>query len=214
MHPSHSDSSDTPKEPSCNTVFVVDDDALVRRQLELTLQLAEFTVVTFASARQFLASITAQDRGCVLTDVRMPEMSGLELQEELASRNPCLPVIVITGHADVALAVRAMRAGALDILEKPYRNDEILARVRSALSVARERGEQTSIAQSNSRKLGALSEREREVLKLIIEGHSSSAVASLLGISRRTVDIHRARVMEKMGTKSLAALVRMTGTIL
>jgi FixJ family two-component response regulator len=106
-----------------------------------------------------------------------------------------------------------MRAGALDILEKPFRNEDLLDRVRSALGVARERAEQTVMAQEHAGRLSALSEREREVLQLVIDGHSSSAVASLLGISRRTVDIHRARIMEKMGTKSLAALVRMVGAV-
>jgi FixJ family two-component response regulator len=213
MHQTSLDSSNTSMEQGCDTVFVVDDDPLLRRQLELTLGLAGFTVVTFASAQQFLASVTAQHRGCVLTDIRMPGMSGLQLQEELVRCNSCMPVIVITGHADVALAVRAMRAGALDILEKPFRNEDLLAQLRSALCVARERAERRMIAQGNARKLSALSEREREVLQLVINGHSSSEVASLLGISRRTVDIHRARIMEKMGTKSLAALVRMVGAI-
>jgi two-component system response regulator FixJ len=197
-----------------DTVFVVDDDALVRRSLEATLSLAGFKVVQFVSAQQFLAQITPSQLGCVLADIRMPGMDGLALQEELSKRHASMPVIIITGHADVSLAVRAMKAGALDVLEKPFSNEKLITQVKSALAVAADKATEASLRERRSQKLQALSDRERDVLKLIVEGYSNREIATALAISPRTVDIHRARVMEKLGAGSLAELVRMTVTIL
>jgi FixJ family two-component response regulator len=195
-------------------VFVVDDDALVRRSLEASLSLAGFRVVQFASAQQFLAHIGPSQSGCVLVDMRMPGMDGLELQEELSNRHSLMSVIIITGHADVPLTVRAIRAGALDVLEKPFSNEMLIAQVRSALAIAAEKTNQASLRDRLSRKIQSLSSRERDVMKLVVEGYSNREVATALAISPRTVDIYRARVMEKLGAGSLAELVRMTVNIL
>ena len=201
-------------EKQIDTVFVVDDDALVRRSLEATLSLAGFKVVQFASAQQFLAQITPSQSGCVLADIRMPGMDGLALQEELSMRHASMSVIIITGHADVPLVVRAMRAGALDVLEKPFSNEKLIVQVKSALAVAAGKAIEASLKERRSQKLQTLSDRERDVLKLIVEGYSNREIATALAISPRTVDIHRARVMEKLEAESLAELVRMTATIL
>ena len=201
-------------EKQSDTVFVVDDDALVRRSLEATLSLAGFRVVQFASAQQFLAQITPSQSGCVLADIRMPGMDGLALQEELSMRHASMSVIIITGHADVPLTVRAMRAGALDVLEKPFSSEKLIAQVKSALAVAADKAIEASLKERRSQKLQTLSDRERDVLKLIVEGYSNREIATALAISPRTVDIHRARVMEKLEAESLAELVRMTVTIL
>jgi len=201
-------------EKQSNTVFVVDDDALVRRSLEATLSLAGFRVVQFASAQQFLAQTTPRQLGCVLVDMRMPEMDGLALQEELSRRHTSMSVIIITGHADVPLTVRAMKAGALDVLEKPFSNEKLITQVKAALAIAADKATAASLRERRSQKLRTLSDRERDVLKLIVEGYSNREIAKALAISPRTVDIHRGRVMEKLEAESLAELVRMTVTIL
>ena len=196
------------------TVFVVDDDALVRRSLEVTLSLAGFRIVQFASAQHFLAQISPDQSGCVVADIRMPGMDGLALQEELSRRRAFISVIIITGHADVPLAVRAMRAGAVDVLEKPISNEKLIAQIKSALSISADKATEASLREKLSQKLKMLSDRERDVLRLVVEGYSNRKIAGALAISPRTVDIHRARVMEKLDAGSLAELVRMTATIL
>jgi RNA polymerase sigma factor (sigma-70 family) len=144
----------------------------------------------------------------------MPGMDGLELQEELSNRNSPMSVIIITGHADVPLTVRAIRAGALDVLEKPFSNEKLIAQVRSALAIAAEKANQASLRDRLSHKIQSLSSRERDVMKLVVEGYSNKKIAAALAISPRTVDIYRARVMEKLGAGSLPELVRMTANIL
>jgi FixJ family two-component response regulator len=197
-----------------DTVIIVDDDALVRRSLEVTLSLAGFRVLQFASAEQFLAHIGPGQSGCVLLDMNMPGMDGLTLQEELSSRRSLMSVIIITGHADVPLAVRAVKAGALDVLEKPFSNEKLIAQVRSALVIAANKANQASLRERFLQKVQSLSSREQDVMKLVVEGYSNREIAIALAISARTVDIHRARVMEKLEAKNLAELVRMAGTIL
>jgi two-component system response regulator FixJ len=196
------------------TVFVVDDDALVRRSLEVTLSLAGFRIVQFASAQHFLAQIAPDQSGCVVVDIRMPGMDGLALQEELSRRHAFMSVIIITGHADVPLAVRAMRAGAVDVLQKPISNEKLIAQIKSALAISAEKATEASLREKLSQKLKMLSDRERDVLRLVVEGYPNREIARTLAISPRTVDIHRARVMEKLDAGSLAELVRMTATIL
>lgn len=196
-----------------DTVFIVDDDPLVRSALEITLTLAGLKAVKFATAQQFLANVTAGHSGCVLTDIRMPGMDGLELQQELAHRNACMPVIVMTGHADVPLTIRAMKAGALDLLEKPFKNELLIERVTAALALARQKSEQASQHARIAARYDSLSERERDVLKHVTAGRSSKEIALALDISPRTVDVHRSNVMEKMQAENLAALVRMTAMI-
>src|ERR1700761_6531394 len=151
------------------TVFVVDDDVMVRRSLQATLSLAGFDVVQFASARQFLEQNSSSQSGCALVDMRMPEMDGLELQAELAAKCPFLSVIIITGHADVPLAVQAVKSGALDVLEKPFGNEKLLAQVKAAFAISEAK---VSTAQRKSdweRKLRKLTVRERDVMNLVVE---------------------------------------------
>lgn len=197
-----------------DTIFIVDDDPLVRTSLEMTLSLAGLKPVKFASARQFLGHITSRHSGCVLVDIRMPDMDGFALLDELLRRNACMSVIVMTGHADVPLAVRAMQRGALDILEKPIDRERLLARVQSGLAAAKERAERAARAAAIRAKVAELSAREHSILELILAGHSNKAIARILNISSRTVEIHRARVMKKMDVESVVALVRATTGIL
>lgn len=203
-----------PAEAQSKVVYVVDDDPLIRRSLQATLSVAGFTVIQFASAHQFLTQVGPGQSGCVLVDIRMPGMDGLTFQEELSRRQASLSVIIITGHADVPLAVRAMKAGALDVLEKPFSTEKLVAQVKSALVISAEKAVEASTREKLSRKLQMLSDRERDVLKLVVKGHSNREIAEMLAISPRTVDIHRARVMEKLSAQSLAELVRMTAAIL
>ena len=191
------------------TIFVVDDDADVRGSLQALLEAEGFAAETFESANAFLQSDALTRQGCLIADIRMPDMDGLELQEELVRRKAGLPVIVVTGHGDVPLAVRAMKAGAIDFLEKPYDETVLLNAIRRALSEAREASERTAATHEAAERLLQLTERERQVLELLAAGRPNKVIAYELDISPRTVEIHRARVMEKMKAKSLAELVRM-----
>jgi two-component system response regulator FixJ len=193
-----------------DSVFVVDDDPLVLKHLYTTLTLADFSVTKFAGAEQFLEYVTDQHSGCLLTDINMPGMNGLELQEELARRNRLLSVIVMSGHADVPLAVRAMKAGALEILQKPFSHEQLVAQVQAALEISRQRAERASGATEAAQKLDLLTGREQDVLKLMIQGQSNKEIARSLNISPRTVEVHRARLMRKLGADSVAQLVHMT----
>lgn len=184
-------------------IYVVDDDDAVRDSLSLLLESAGHLVQTFEAATDALASCRARLPACVITDVRMPEMDGLEFQEKLADSRIEVPVIVITGHADVPLAVRAMKAGAVDFIEKPFPDETILASIETAIK----RQPRTADPDLLER-LGSLTPREREVLELLVVGHPNKVIAHRLDISPRTVEIHRAHVMEKMKAKSLPELVR------
>jgi two-component system response regulator FixJ len=190
------------------TVFVVDDDADARDSLCALLESADVTAEPYESARAFLAAYQAGRAGCLIADVRMPDMDGLELQEELNRRNAGLPVIVVTGHADVPLAVRAMKAGAVDLIEKPFDDELLLASVRRALAQAHGAREQAAVADAARAKIANLSARERQVLELLVAGQPNKIIAYELDISPRTVEIHRAHVMDKMEAKSLSDLVR------
>lgn len=191
-----------------STVYVVDDDQDVRDSLKILLEFSQYTVQTFESAVKFLATDLQQLDGCLVVDIRMPDMDGLALQDELLKRKVDLPVIVVTGHGDVPLAVRAMRAGAVDFLEKPFREEALLESIDRALQHV---GRKSTVKsdESNAR-LAALTDREREVLDLVIDGHTNKEIGRILDISPRTVDIHRAHVMEKMHARTLADLVRMS----
>jgi FixJ family two-component response regulator len=192
------------------TVYVVDDDEGVRSALALLLKSMDQPAVTFGSAGEFLEKYDPDRPGCALLDVRMPGMSGLELQEELNLRGVVLPVIFITGHGDVPMAVEAMQRGAFDFLQKPFRDDDLAERIRRAL--ARDRKLRSQIGEKGQirARLDRLTPRERQVLKLVTEGKPNKVMAAELGVSQRTVEIHRAHVMRKMGASSLAQLVRMT----
>lgn len=193
------------------TIYVVDDDQDVRDSLKVLLEFADYNVRIFESAVKFLAADLHGIAGCLIVDIRMPDMDGLELQDELLKREIDLPVIVITGHGDVPLAVRAMRAGAVDFLEKPFREEALLEAIQRAFRrTPRRNAAKTDEVRA---RLEALTEREREVLNLVVEGQTNKEVARVLDISPRTVDIHRAHVMEKMHAKTLADLVRMALSI-
>jgi two-component system response regulator FixJ len=190
------------------TVFVVDDDEDVRDSLRALLESADWPVEDFPSAADFLNRADSARGGCLVTDVRMPGMDGLGLQAALAGRGAGLPVIVVTGHGDVPLAVQAMKAGAVDFLEKPFDDEQLLASVARAVALrAQDQGRQAAAAAIRAR-LDALSPRERQVLDLLVQGKPNKVIGFELDISPRTVEIHRAHLMEKMAARSLSDLVR------
>jgi len=190
-------------------VHVVDDDEAMRDSMAFLLRAENFLVQTYADAADFLAALPQIKVGCVVTDVRMPGMSGIELLQRLRELKVSLRVIVVSGHGDVPLAVEAMKTGALDFIEKPFDDDVFLRAVRLALSAqAVDSQRQAQKATINSR-LESLSNREREVLEGLVAGHPNKTIAYDLGISPRTVEIYRANVMEKMQARSLSDLVRM-----
>jgi len=191
------------------TIFVVDDDSAVRDSLTLLLETSGHRTVSYASGAAFLKALPQDARGCVLVDVLMPEMGGFEVQQELQRRNVDLPVIVITGHGDVPLAVRAMKAGAFDFLEKPYSEEALLAAVARALRLDLAKSDERIATAAIRERAAQLTAREREVLDLLLAGHPNKVVAYRLSISPRTVEIHRARVMDKMAARNLSELVRM-----
>jgi FixJ family two-component response regulator len=196
-----------------SVVYVVDDDAAVRDSLQMLLNSVGLQSRLFASAAEFLDHHDPAQPGCLVADVRMPGMSGLELQEELNRRNSTLPVVFITGHGDVVMAVDAMKAGALDFIEKPFRDHELLDRIHDMLEREEElRADNSVIAEIRTRK-SQLTARESEVMDRVAKGQANKVIALDLGVSQRTVEIHRARVMEKMGARSLAALVRMVAKL-
>jgi FixJ family two-component response regulator len=193
-------------------VFVVDDDAAVRRFLGGLIESVELRVEAYASAQDFLKAYEPGRPGCLVLDVRMPGMSGLELQRELTDRAIDLPVIVLTGHGNVQVAVHAMKAGAVDFIEKPFDNELLLDRIQKAVAgsvhAASERIRRNEIAI----RLQQLTPRERQVLDLVVSGETNKGVARHLEISERTVEIHRANVMRKMRATSLADLVRLVAS--
>ncbi|MBC9178975.1 response regulator FixJ [Pseudoroseomonas ludipueritiae] len=189
-------------------VHVIDDDEAVRDSLGLLLASAGHEVVLHESAANFLS--VAAPGACVVSDVRMPEMDGLALQQELAQRGIPVQLIFMTGHGDVPVAVRALKAGAMDFLEKPFAEEALLAAVRGALEAGQARQEETRQREDIRRRLDSLTPREREVLDGLVAGQANKAIAQDLGMSPRTVEVHRARVMEKMGAQSLSHLVRQT----
>lgn len=191
------------------TIFVVDDDDAVRDSLRALLESAGLTVEAYASGRAFLEGYAPHRRGCLLLDVRLPDMSGLELQRTLAAQGVGLAVIMITGHGDVPMAVNAMKAGAVDFIEKPYQDDTILGCIERARDLDRSARAREASTTDAAARIALLTAREREVLDHLIIGRPNKVIAHELGISARTVEVHRARVMEKMRADSLSHLVRM-----
>ncbi len=196
--------------PGERLVYVVDDDEAVRESLSALLEAKSYTVRTFALARDFLGAAPTLRPGCLVADIRMPEMDGLELQQRLTEQAFNFPLIVITGHGDVPLAVRAMKVGAVDFIEKPFAAEAILASIEAALARLAQSGEDDSLTAAATARLALLSPREREVLQGLLAGLPNKSIAYDLAISPRTVEIHRARVMDKMGARSLSELIRMS----
>lgn len=189
--------------------YVVDDIALNREMLVGLLDSAGICAYSFASARQFLSGFSSDRPGCILLDIRMPGMTGLELQTELNQRGVVLPVVMITAHADVPIAIQAMREGAYEFIEKPFDNEHVLTVVRRAFEVSADRLRDQAERTSVRARYETLSARELQVLEAMVDGRLNKQIAYDLGISQRTVEVHRANVMEKMQARSLAELVRM-----
>ncbi len=196
--------------PDERLVYVVDDDEAVRRSLAALLEARSYTVRSFALAREFLAAAPTLRAGCLVADIRMPEMDGLELQRQLTERAFNFPLIVVTGHGDVPLAVRAMKEGAIDFIEKPFAAEAIIASVEAGLARLAKAGGEDATAAAAAARLAQLSPREREVLQGLLAGLPNKSIAYDLAISPRTVEIHRARVMDKMGARSLSELIRLS----
>jgi two-component system response regulator FixJ len=190
------------------TIAVVDDVESVRRSLRALLESANHAVIDFNSAEALLESGCYQTSDCIVADMRMPSMTGLDLQRELARRGATVPFIIVTGHADVPHAVSAMKAGAVDFIEKPYDGEFLLASVQRALEQRHGANVASAEAKAAEDLIATLTDREREVFNQLVLGQSNKLVALTLGISPRTVEVHRARIIEKMKARSLADLVR------
>ena len=190
------------------TVYIVDDDASVRDSLALMLGLAGYSTVVFADAESLVAAWRADWRGCVVTDLRLPGRSGIELQAELARRGSLLPIVIITAHGDVPSARAAFRAHALDFLEKPFGDAQLREAIERAFAIEEKRLQQDDARQVDAAKLERLTPREREVLKHAAHGLHAKEIGAALGISPRTVEVHKTRIMEKLGVRNIAELVR------
>lgn len=197
---------------STATVYVIDDDEAVRTSLDWLISSVNLPVRTFASARAFLDAYRSDEEGCVVVDVRMPGMSGLELQRKLAKTAAHLPIIIITGHGDIHMAVDAMKAGAFDFIEKPFDDQLLLDLVQKAVERSLVAAHDHALREEIARRLDLLTPREREVLDLIMLGEPNKRIALTLGICEKTVEAHRAKVMEKTQARSIAGLIRMVIT--
>ncbi|BFN14860.1 MULTISPECIES: response regulator FixJ [Marinobacter] len=191
------------------TVYVVEDDEAVRDSLELLLKSDSKPVKTYESANAFLKDYSDKMAGCIVLDIRMPGMDGMELQKKLNDKHSILPIIFVTGHGDVPMAVDAMKEGAVDFIQKPYREEALLEKIEAALEQDQEQRKSLDEKQEIIRRVKSLTPREREIMDRMIAGQANKVIAIELEISQRTVEIHRSRVMHKMGTHSLAHLVRM-----
>jgi FixJ family two-component response regulator len=201
---------DTRRKP---TVYVVDDDDGMRRALTSLMTTVGYTAVPFARPTEFLAAYDPDLPSCVVLDVRMPEMSGLEVQQQLNRSGAMLPVILITGHGDIPMAVQAMKDGAFDFLQKPFRDQDLLDRINAALKQDAENREAVNRHADLKRRMESLTPREREVMAMVVDGRANKVIAIDLGLSERTVEIHRANVMDKMAARSVAHLVKMHLTL-
>ena len=193
------------KEP---TVFIIDDDEAVRDSLKMLMRSVDQTVEAFSSPSEFLEVYDENRPGCIVLDIRMPGMSGIELQSRLNGMHCLLPIIFITGHGDVPMAVQAIKNGAMNFIQKPFRDQELLDLVTDALKLDTQQRKELLEHKEILRRLSTLTDREREVLHRVVEGKANKVIAADINLSQRTIEIHRSRVMEKMGTKSLAHLVR------
>jgi FixJ family two-component response regulator len=195
-------------DPEALLVYVVDDDEAFRDSLRWLLESAGYRVAAFASAERFLEAYRPGTGACLVLDVRMPGLSGLELQEELNRRGHTLPTIFVTGHGDVPMAVSAVKHGAFDFIEKPFNDEALLVLIGKAAQASAAARRESAQRLDTAARLATLTEREREVMDLVIAGKKNKEIACTLGISIKTVEIHRGRVMEKMGVESVAELVR------
>jgi FixJ family two-component response regulator len=195
------------------TIYIVDDDDGMRRALVTLLSTVGYPTAAFARASEFLAKFKADDPGCLVLDIRMPEMSGLELQQQLNRMGSMLPVIFITGHGDVPMAVQAMKEGAFEFIQKPFREQDLLDRINHALQLDAENRKDQARRSEIAKRVDTLTPREREVMGFVVNGEANKVIAIDLGLSERTVEIHRAKVMEKMGARSVAHLVRLHLTL-
>jgi FixJ family two-component response regulator len=200
---------DAPAAGADPVVLVVDDNDGMRAALERLLTVAKLAVESYASGREFLARARFDRPGCILLDVAMPQMSGLEVQAQLNARGVALPVVFLTGTSDIPIAVAAMRDGAVDFIEKPFDNADLVARVRHAIAHHEDRRRSKAEHGGVGARLATLTPREREVMELVVAGRTSKEIARIVGASHRTVEIHRARLMQKMAADTLADLVRM-----
>src|ERR1039457_4819291 len=191
------------------TVYVVDDNDSMRRALQTLLSTVGYVTAAYPGPMEFLAHFTADAPGCLVLDIRMPQMSGLELQQKLNLLGFMIPVIFITGHGDVPMAVQAMKEGAFEFIQKPFRDQELLDRINHALKQDAEYRSTAARRSEVMHRLESLTPRERQVMDMIVEGSANKVIAIDLGLSERTVEIHRAKVMEKMGARSVAHLVKM-----
>jgi two-component system response regulator FixJ len=192
------------------SVFIVDDDAAVRDSLSMLLRSVGIQSRTFESGDDFLDSYQADFAGCILLDIRMPGVSGMEVQRQLMERECTLPIIFITGHGDIPMAVEAMHLGAHDFVQKPFHDQELLDRIQAALNANREQQDDIELRRSVKNRYDTLTPREAEVMSAVVKGHANKVIAMDLELSQRTVEIHRARVMEKMQVRSLAQLVKLS----
>lgn len=195
------------------TIYVVDDDEAMRDSMTWLLEGEGYVVACFDSAESFLKARRDDMRGCLILDVRMPEMSGLELHEKLDALGSELPVIFVTGHGDVPMAVSALQRGACDFIEKPFHNEDLLSRIVRALELDAQLSARRQRNGAISHRLDQLTQRESEVMKLVVAGKLNKQIADELNISMKTVEAHRARVMEKMGVRTLAELVKAVVTV-
>jgi FixJ family two-component response regulator len=194
--------------PEPLTVFVVDDDPAVRDSLALMLGLAGFQTALFADAEAFLSAYQADWAGCVVADLRLPGMSGVELQATLRARSSTLPVVIITGHGDVPTARAAFHAQAVDFLEKPFDDAQLVAAIETAFGLERRRIQRAQVRQGDAERLARLTTREREVMEHAARGLHAKEIAAVMGISPRTVEVHKTRLMAKLGVRNVAELVR------
>lgn len=203
-------STDSGKINSLGTpvIFIIDDDSAIRDSLRLLVESVGYSVKTFNEPIAFLEEYDSDQLGCLILDIRMPNMSGLELQNKLNDMHCIMPTIFITGHGDVPMAVQAIKNGAMCFIQKPYRDQEILDSIHDALELDRRQRKELLEHRQILKRLSTLTERERDVLTGILQGKANKVIASDINLSQRTVEIHRSRIMEKMGTKSLAHLVR------
>ena len=190
------------------TIYIVDDDEQVRESIQLLMESVGLAVESYGSAQDYLEHFRPDQHGCLILDVRMPQMSGLELHEKLDALGSQLPIIFVTGHGDVPMAVSALQRGACDFIEKPFTNEDLLSRIRRALELDSQISARRQRDSVIEHRLRLLTQREREVMELVVAGKLNKQVADELNISMKTVEAHRARVMEKMGARTLAELVK------